>query len=58
MENLETTQPVESQITVNTEIKDHLLETAKWGKFLAVVGYIGIGMLILAGMSCLSALHL
>lgn len=50
MENLENPQHVETQISVNTVMKDYLLETAKWGKFLAIVGYIGLGLLILAAL--------
>lgn len=29
----------------STEITNYLLETAKWGKFLAIVGYVSIGLL-------------
>lgn len=31
----------------STEITNYLLETAKWGKFLAIVGYVSIGLLAL-----------
>lgn len=51
MENIETTQLAENQFTINSEIKDYLLETSKWGKLLAIVGYVGIGLLILAGIA-------
>ena len=33
MENTENIQPTESVITVNGDIKNYLLETAKWCKF-------------------------
>jgi hypothetical protein len=48
MENMESTQKTEVQVSVNQEIMGYLLEISKWGKFLAIVGYIGIGFLILA----------
>ena len=44
----------------STEITNYLMETAKWGKFLAIVGYVSIGILILIaifmmiGMSTIS----
>ena len=49
MENMESTQNDEVLMSVNHEIKDYLLETSKWGKLLAIVGYIVIGLLILLG---------
>ncbi len=36
----------ENQLTINKEISYYLLETTKWAKFLAIIGYIGIGLLI------------
>ena len=50
MENLENTQPDENQVTINNEIKAYLLETSKWGKFLAIVGFVGMGLLLLLGI--------
>jgi membrane-bound metal-dependent hydrolase YbcI (DUF457 family) len=50
MENLETTQPTESLITVNSDVKSYLLETAKWCKFLAIAGFVGMGILVLLGI--------
>lgn len=47
---METTQTSENLIVVNQEIKDFLLETSKWGKFLAITGYVGIGLLMLMGL--------
>lgn len=35
---------------LNTEIKSYLAETAKWGYFLSIVGFIGIGLMVLAGL--------
>ena len=44
----------------STEITNYLMETAKWGKFLAITGYVSIGLLALLaifmmiGMSTMS----
>lgn len=34
-------------LTVDSTGKAHLLDTAKWARFLAIVGFIGLGLLIL-----------
>lgn len=36
-----------SEELLNEESKSHLLETAKWNKFLAIVGMVSIGFMIL-----------
>ena len=49
MDNLENNvQPENSFIT--TEINDYLSETSKWGKFLAIVGYVGMGIMVLLAL--------
>jgi hypothetical protein len=50
MENPEIIQPVEDQFIINPEIKGYLLETSKWGKFLAIIGYVGMGLMLLLGV--------
>lgn len=50
MENIENNKQVENSFACDNEIKDYLLETSKWGKFLAIVGYVGIGLIILVGL--------
>jgi hypothetical protein len=35
---------------VDQAIKSHLAETAKWGKFLAIVGFIMCGIILIAGI--------
>lgn len=35
---------------VDEEARAHLLETARWTKFIAIVGFIILGLLILVGM--------
>lgn len=50
MEYPENNQPSQDLISVNNEIREYLLETSKWGKFLAIVGYVGMGLLLLIGL--------
>jgi len=40
----------EKELKVNEISKSYLLETAKWTKFIAIIGFIGIGFLVLAGV--------
>jgi hypothetical protein len=47
MENSENSAHLENSFINNREINEYLLETSKWGKFLAIVGYVGMGILIL-----------
>lgn len=47
MENFENEGQGENSFISNTEITNYLIESSKWGKFLAIVGFIGIGLLIL-----------
>jgi hypothetical protein len=44
---MENTVGSEKLIACNEEMKCYLLESAKWCKFLAIVGYIGLAFLIL-----------
>lgn len=50
MENLDANLRENSTSFITTEISAYLMETAKWGKFLAVMGYIGTGLLVLLGV--------
>jgi len=34
-------------LQINKEIRAHILETAKWSKFLSVLGFIGIGIILI-----------
>jgi len=40
----------ERELKVNEISKTYLLETAKWAKFIAIVGFIGVGFLVLAAI--------
>ncbi len=33
-------------ILINSEIKDYLLESAKWTKFLSILGFIGLSLIV------------
>lgn len=55
MENQEEIQVSETNVKIDNEIRNYLTETVKWGKFLAIMGYIGTGFLILAGLVMLVA---
>ena len=50
MENTENNLPTENTGFGSNEITGYLHETAKWGKFLAIIGYIGMGMLVLVSI--------
>lgn len=50
MENIEISNQSESSFTISDEIKKYLLETSKWGKFLAIVGYVGMALLVLVAL--------
>jgi hypothetical protein len=43
----ETTQSHLFELSFDRESIDHLTETAKWGKFLAIVGFITCGLLLI-----------
>jgi len=38
------------EMKLNESAKDFLKETAKWAYFLSVLGYVGIGFIVLAGL--------
>ena len=50
MENIENKSTTETSIFNLNEIKGFLFETAKWGKFIAIVGYVGMGIMIILGL--------
>jgi hypothetical protein len=55
MENLDNDMPREGAFFGTGEIKGYLLETAKWGFFLAIVGYVGVGIMVLACIFIMTA---
>lgn len=62
MENFDNNVQGEHTFMNSTEIKSYLMETSKWGKFLAITGYVSIGLLgllaifMMIGLSGLSDL--
>ena len=56
MENLENNLPVENSMMNNMEIKSYLMEASKWGQFLAIVGYVMMGLLVLVAIVMMFAM--
>ncbi len=62
MENTIDQSETNGTIMINEEVRNYLLETSKWGKFMAIVGYVGMGLLVLlaivmtVGISAMSSL--
>ncbi|QKG81055.1 DUF5362 family protein [Tenuifilum thalassicum] len=50
METIENAQNQTNEMRINNEVKNYLIETAKWGKFLAIVGYVFLGIIVLVGL--------
>lgn len=46
MENSENAVQPENQFVNNPEINDYLGESARWGKFLSILGFVGIGLML------------
>ena len=46
MESFETDQLPDQSFIDDNEIRGYLLETSRWGKFLAIIGYVGIAFLV------------
>jgi hypothetical protein len=40
----------EPELEVTDTVKAHLTNAAKWGKFLAIIGFVGIGLTVLLGL--------
>ncbi len=47
MEELNSTPAPEKLVMGNETIESYILESAKWGKFLAIVGYVFMGLMVL-----------
>lgn len=43
-------------LTIDPVIKSHLSETARWGKFLAIIGFICCALIVLGGIVVVSSL--
>lgn len=55
MEN-EFEKPSLFNLAVDEDMKFNLKEIAKWAKFLGVIGFIGLGLMILAGLAMMTAI--
>jgi hypothetical protein len=56
---METNEPNKIEGSVfftNDELNSHLRETAKWGKLLAIVGFVGLGILVIIALVFISGL--
>ncbi|NEM96531.1 DUF5362 family protein [Pontibacter burrus] len=42
--------PAPQGLNLNLASEDFLKNTAKWGKFLAIVGFVGVGFMVLVGV--------
>jgi hypothetical protein len=56
MENLEVNTPNENPMMINSEMNSYLLEVSKWGQFLAIVGYVAMGLLVIVAFVMMFAL--
>lgn len=48
---MENYQQNENKINVNKEMQDYIFEIAKWGKFLSILGFVGVGFMVLAAIA-------
>ena len=46
MENQELNAERNNNGLLTANVKNYLMETARWGKFLAIMGYIGLGLML------------
>lgn len=51
MEVLEENSFVSEPLIVDQDIKGYLLEVAKWAKFLSIIGFVGLGLMIIGCLS-------
>ena len=51
MEELNTNPAQEKPVMGNEQIEAYLKETAQWGKFLAIMGYVLMGILVLVALA-------
>lgn len=45
------TEPLRSELQVTTQMRHFLLQTAKWTQFLAIVGFIFIGLMVIGAFT-------
>jgi hypothetical protein len=54
MESLDSDMVRENTPFITGEVRSYLAESAKWGKFLAIMGYIGIGLMLLLAVGVMA----
>jgi hypothetical protein len=55
MESLDSNMAMDNNTSfITAEIRSYLEESAKWGKFLAIMGYIGIGLMLLLAIGIMA----
>jgi hypothetical protein len=54
MENTETLVQPATELVITPEIRSYLKETASWGKFLAIMGYIGMALMVIGGLAVMA----
>jgi hypothetical protein len=54
MESLDSDMVRENTSFITGEVRSYLAECAKWGKFLAILGYIGIGLMLLLAVGVMA----
>ena len=54
MEVLEDNVYAGDSLSVDNEMKGFLLEIAKWAKFIAIVGFVLLGLMLLGGLSVMA----
>ena len=54
MESLDSNLLRDNTSFITGEVRQYLAESAKWGKFLAIMGYIGIGLMLLVAIGVMA----
>jgi len=42
---------INEPLIINEEMKEFLLETSNWGRFLAILGFVGLGLMVIASIA-------
>lgn len=53
MENLELNEEQKIAEIMTVKVKNYLMETSRWGKFLAILGYVGLGLMMIFSLMML-----
>ncbi len=54
MDVLEENMQVNNSLIINNEVKDYVLQIAKWAKFLSIIGFVGLGLMLIGGLSVIT----